>query len=268
MVDAAGLGEPLAASELVEAAIRTNSFGHPDFPGHLQMLKTMADGTNSSGQRAMATLGNYFMSQQKYKEAMRLLTDATDWATDLQYFAQAFLNMGKIHLIWKDKDAAHIAFMKSARASNRESLYYLAAAAEDGTDNQKEAYEVAALGGIHEASHNLGDVELEMIESRPEKPKTMIDYGMAREWFQVAATSNFVPSMLNMALICKSVGEKESGIAWLENAEKWLEKKPSPELQDRAKQIRKNWSSQEVGITAVDSGYCGKIDPFNEVRET
>jgi len=266
MVDAAEFGEPLATCELVEAGIRGNSFDHPEFHGNLRRLQGMAESAYSPNQRAMATLGNYYMSQQKYREAMRMLTNATDRGMDSGAAAQAYFNMGKIYLIWKDKDGAYGALRKAAEGSHPEALYYLATAAEEGSDCQKSAYQVAALTGIHEASHNLGDIELETIESRPEKPKTMLDYGMAREWFQVAATDGFIPSILNMALLCKSVGEKETGMAWLESAEKWLEKKSSQEFRNRAEQVRNNWNNQDIEVTAVNSGYCGKIDPFIEVR--
>ena len=267
MFDAAELGEPLAICELVEAAIRKSSFSNPEFSKNLQRLKTMVNATRSSNRQAMGTLGNYYMSQQEYKEAMRLYNDATDGGTDPGSPPQVLFNMGKIYLLWKDQDAAYSAFKRSAQGGQYEAVYYLAAATEDGSDHQKEAYQFAALSGIPEACHNLGDVELEKIIKRVEKPKTIFDYGMAREWFQVAATNDFVPSMLNMALICKVIGEKPSGMAWLENAENWLEKKPSPELQDLAKRIRSNWSIKTPEISAVGSGYSGKIKPFKELRE-
>jgi len=266
MVDAAELGEPSAACELVESGIRGNAFANPEFSEHLQRLKRMADSTGPSGLRAKMTLGSYFISQQKYKEAMGMLKVATDGEKDSPAAAQAFFNMGKIFLQWKDRDAAHSAFIKSAQGAHREALYYIAAATEDGSQYQKEAYQIAALSGIHEASHNLGDIELEIVRSRPDQPKTLLDYGMAREWFQVAATNDYIPSMLNMALICKSVDEMETGMQWLENAEKWQEKKPSPEMRDLAKQIRKNWGNRNIDLTAADSGYCRKIDPFKDVR--
>jgi len=215
----------------------------------------------------MVTMGNYLMSQQRYEAAIKMFTDATEGELDFDSASEALFSMGNIHLLLQNKNAAMASFQRYAlECGNPKAFYYFATTENDGTDDQIAYYSQAAQSGILEACHKLGVVELAKIEKRAGKPRTILDYGMAREWFQLAATDEFVPSMLNIAIICKAVGETQTGLAWLKNAETWMKhSNKSPEKQAQAQTIRKHWDYLRVQITAVDSGYCRKISTLRNL---
>jgi TPR repeat protein len=137
---------------------------------------------------------------------------------------------------------AEAAFRKAALELDNPSAYFnLSQLEEEGSVQQKVYLLKAASSGISEAAHSLGSLELSKIKASDDS--TSPDYGMAREWFQIAATDGFGPSMLIMARICKASGESDEGLEWLAKA------KGLAEVKRQAMEMEDNWGSQQNSIS-------------------
>jgi tetratricopeptide (TPR) repeat protein len=238
-LSASEMGEKTATFELVQTAINQSRLHEYQAP--LQRLGLLAKKENDV--EAMALLGKALFSQQKEKEALEWLQKATRPPTGSLEFdgsGDALVYEGRILSKTGDKERAEGAFKKAALDLDEPSAYfYLSQLQEPGSQTQEVYLLKAASSGILEAWHNLGALELAKIEKQEKKPTSLADYGMAREWFQVAAADGFGLSMLNMALMCKAVGQDEVGLAWLDKA------KVVPEVREQAKSLRSQWADSQ-----------------------
>lgn len=246
MLSASSLGEETATFELIEAGIRSSSLDLAAYSAPLQRLGILAKKEGS--RRAMALLGKVLHSQQREREALEWFRKATQddssEGLDFEGAGEALVSEGRILLGMKDREGAAAAFRKAALVLDDPTGYFYLSKLEEQNTSQQQVYLLkAASAGIVEAWHNLGSLELARIESLPEKPKTFQDYGMAREWFQVAATDGFGLSMLNLALMCKAVGQPDDGMKWLDKAE------TIPEVREQAKSLKAQWGSQSVKLS-------------------
>ena len=240
---ASEMGEKTATFELIQSGIDTNQLH--EYPAPLQRLGLLAKKENDV--EAMALLGKVFFSQQKENEALEWLRKATRPPTGTLEFAgsgDALVYEGRILSKTGDIEGAEEAFKKAALELDEPSAYfYLSRLQEPGSSTQEVYLLKAASSGILEAWHNLGALELAKIEKGEKKPTSLADYGMAREWFQVAAADGFGLSMLNMALMCKAVGQDEVSLAWLDRAEE------NPDVREQARSLREQWAEQPSQLT-------------------
>lgn len=152
------------------------------------------------------------------------------------------MHEGQALLALNDKDGAKAAFEKAAKELDEPSAYFYLSKLQEPGSSQEQVYLLkAASSGIVEAWHNLGALEMAKQKESTTKKTTLADFGMAYEWFQVAAADGFGLSMLNLALMCKSVGKIEEGIKWLEKAEENLD------VRDQAKAIKSQFHHGNVG---------------------
>jgi TPR repeat protein len=237
MLSASSLGEKSATFEIISSAITT---GFPrDYPAPLQRLGILAKKDNDP--QAMTLLGKVLFNQRGEKEAMEWFRKATRPPTgslDFQGAGDALVHEGRILLGWKDKKGAEAAFRKAALELDDPSAYfYLSQLQEPGSPNQEVYLLKAASSGVLEAWHNLGALELAKIEKRPLKDGQTRNYGMAKEWFEVAAADGFGLSMLNLASIYRAMGQEEEALRWLEKAE------GAPDVREQAGSMRGKWRS-------------------------
>jgi tetratricopeptide (TPR) repeat protein len=245
MLSASGLGEASATLELISSSIRNNSLDLADYAAPLKRLGILAK--KEGDREAMTLLGKVLLSQRRENEALEWFRRATQGPTQSLTFesaGEALVNEGRLLLSRKDHDSAGQAFRKAALELDDPSAYfYLSQLKETGSAQHKVYLLKAASSGIVEAWHNLGSLELSEIEKRSNKATSIADYGLAWEWFQVAATDGFGLSMLNLALICKSVGKSEDGLKWLDKAE------TLPEVKEQARSMRAQWGNETVQIS-------------------
>lgn len=241
MLSASELGLKTATFSLIEAAIRSKSLNVRTFASPLQQLDRMAKQLGDP--EAMTLLGKVMLSQAREEEAFEWFSKATRSGHDFEGVGEAFSYQGQILLNRKDTEGAKVALRKAALELDDPSGYFYLSQLEEPGSEQQEVYLLkAASSGIIEAWHKLGALELFRIYQRGEKPTSIRAFGMAREWFQVAAAGGFGLSMLNMALICRIGGQSDAGLKWLEMAERL------PEIREQAKRVRAKWGSEEIEI--------------------
>jgi hypothetical protein len=66
------------------------------------------------------------------------------------------------------------------------------------------------------------------------------EYGLAREYFEIAASDGFGLSMINIATMNKAVGNIKGALVWLENVEELGEEN----LAEAARSLRKQWTGE------------------------
>jgi TPR repeat protein len=235
MLSASALGDKSATFEIISSALRSGILN--EYPSVLQRLGLFAKKDND--RQAMTLLGKVLLSQRGEKDALEWFRKATRPPTggiDFDGAGEALVHEGRILMQWKDKDGAKKVFEKAALELDDPSAYfYLSQLQEPGSSIQEVYLLKAASSGVQDAYHNLGALELARIDKNKKKPTSLADYGMAREWFQVAAADGFGLSMLNLALMCKAVGEIEEGKKWLSRAEE------NPDVREQAKSISSQW---------------------------
>ncbi|TVY32577.1 hypothetical protein LOCC1_G008498 [Lachnellula occidentalis] len=235
---ASEMGEKTATFELIQSSINKNQVFENSAP--MQRLGLLAK--KGKDAEAMALLGKVLFGQGKEDEALEWLRKATQPPTGSLEFpgsADALVYEGRILLKKGDMKGAEEAFKKAALELDEPTAYfYLSQLQESGSSTHEVYLLKAASSGVLEAMHNLGALELEKIEKQQKKPTSMADYGMATEWFQVAAADGFGMSMINLALMCKAVGQDEDGLRWLNKAQQL------PEVRDQATNTRRKWTEQ------------------------
>ncbi|QSZ31878.1 hypothetical protein DSL72_001447 [Monilinia vaccinii-corymbosi] len=229
---ASAMGDPAATLEIVSDAFRNNQLHSARSGPFLERLGLLAK--KEKNVQAMGLLGQILYSQGKTKEAADWLQKAVG-GPELPNFsgaAEALVVLG-LTLEKNDKEGARKAFSKAALDLDHPSAYfYLSKHVGPEEEDKQMVYLLKAAGaGIPEACHNLGAIELSKNGDQADKKPSDRTYGYAKEWFQVAAEGGFGLSMLNLASICKSQGQTEEGLKWLERAE------TLPEVRDEATMI-------------------------------
>lgn len=219
MLAASRLGEKSATFDIIAEALRIGTLY--EYRAPLERLGVLAK--NDNDPQAMTLLGKVLMAERREKEALDWFRRATQPPTgglDFDGSGEALVSKGRILLQRNDEKGAKSAFEKAALELDDPSAYfYLAQLQEPGSSNQQVYLLKAASSGVMEAWHNLGALELEKLNRQERRPSSLDDYGLAREWFQVAAAEGFGLSMINMAVICKAVGQIDEALKWLEKAE-------------------------------------------------
>ncbi|PMD49573.1 HCP-like protein [Hyaloscypha bicolor E] len=218
MLAASRLGEKAATFDIISEALRVGTLY--EYRAPLERLGTLAKKDNDP--QAMTLLGKVLMAERRENEALDWFRRATREPTgglDFDGAGEALVSEGRILSQRNDRNGAKAAFEKAALELDDPSAYfYLAQLQEHRSSNQQVYLLKAASSGVVEAWHNLGALELEKLNTQERKPTSLDDYGMAREWFQVAAAEGFGLSMINMAIICKAVGQMDEALKWLEKA--------------------------------------------------
>lgn len=239
MFSASAMGDRSATFQLVSAAIKKGNF--TDYAVPLRRIGLLAKHDNDP--QAMTLMGQMLYSQRQERAALdwfRKATQSPSGNIDFEGAGEALVTQGRILLELKDNNGAKAAFETAAlKLDDPNAYFYLSQLEEPGSTNQEVYLLKAATSGVIEAYHNLGARELARLDKRGVRPKKVEDYGMAREWFEVAAADGFGLSMLNLASMFKAVGSMETGERWLEEAE------GVPEVQDQARDLRRTWLDSE-----------------------
>lgn len=237
MLAASRLGEKAATFDIISEALRVGTVH--EYRAPLERLGILAKKENDP--QAMTLLGKVFMADRREREALDWLRRATRPPTGGLEFngaGEALVNEGRILSQRNDREGAKAAFEKAALELDEPFAYfYLAQMQEPGSSNHQVYLLKAASSGVVEAYHNLGAIELEKITNQEKKPSSLADYGMAREWFEVAATDGFGLSMLNMAVIHKAVGQLDEALKWLAKAE------GAEGVRNEATALKKQWEA-------------------------
>lgn len=232
MLTASALGEKSATLDLIASALNTGTLHEYTEP--LQRLSILAKKHNDP--QAWTLLGRVYNARKNSREALECFRKATRPPTghlDFYGAADALVYEGQILLAQDDRAEAKTAFEKAALQLDDPAAYFYLSKLQEPSSSQEHVYLLkAASSGIKEAWHNLGALELAKRKDNSAKPTKLEDFGMAFEWFQVAAADGFGPSMLNLALMCKSIGMFEDGLKWLDKAEE------TPDVAHEARRIR------------------------------
>lgn len=239
MHSASSLGVKTATYELIESSLLKGTLNLEEFSTPLRRLGVLAK--QEQDPQAMALLGKVMQSLGKEEEALDWFCNATKEGIDFEGASEALVQQGRILLSQKDRQGAEEAFKRAALGLDDPwGYFYLSQLQPPGSSEQEVYLLKAASSGVVEASHNLGSLELGRIEKRAEG---MHDFGMAKEWFSVAAAEGFGLSMLNLALIYKAGGQADEGLKWLEKAEEL------PEIKKEARKVRAQWGNERVQIS-------------------
>ncbi len=237
MLAASALGDKSATFEVILSALNMRTLSEYTVP--LQRLGLLAKKDHDP--QAMTVLGKVLYVQGAEREALTWFRKATQPPTGLDFDGanDALVSEGRILMNLNDKDGARKAFEKAALELDDPTAYFYLSKFEKENSPQQKVYLLkAATSGVKEAYHNLGVIELAAIEKSGKKPTSMQDYGMAREWFHVAAADGFGLSMLNLALMHRVVGEVDESLGWLEKAE------GAAETRAQAQSLRRQWSAE------------------------
>jgi len=210
------MGEETATYELIQSALNQGRVGEHQTTFH--RLKRLAQ-DDPKNVDAQALLGKALFSQGDYAGARDWLTQATNGHLNFAGSGEALTCLGRAHLAENNAVLAETAFRRAALQLDEAPAYYHLAQLQEAGSEARNVYLLkAASSGVLEACHDLGMLELKKIKEAGKKPTSLEDYGMAREWLQIAANDGFGMSMLKMAFMCKAVGQDENALAWLEKA--------------------------------------------------
>lgn len=240
MISACASGNKAATFELMSSAIRTNRVD--DYFSSMLSLGRLA--TKEDDPQAMLLLGRISKARGDSKSALQWFQLATqprdgppEGNIEWPGAAEALVEEGRMLQAQGAKLAAKMVFERAARELDDPTAYFYLSKFEDpGSAKQEFCLKKASSAGILEAWHNLGALELSK-ESENEIEE-IDDYGMAREWFLVAAADGFGLSMLNLAIMHKSVGDIEGAVDWLLQAE------AAEGTSVEAKNLRQQWEDE------------------------
>lgn len=236
LVTAASFGDRASTFKLVYAAIRQGRLH--DVTEQLQHVGLLAKTGNDL--QAMSLLGMALFSQRKEQEALTWLRRASAGSLDFPGAADTLVLEGRI-IMSHDKAGAIEVFQRVADELDDPNAYFYLSKLLPPDSATREVYLTkAAASGVVEAAHNLGAIELAKINQGGQKPKSLNDYGIARDWTEVAAQGGFGLSMLNMAVMCRNVGLQVQGLKWLEKAEE------DPKVLEEAQALRDKWENQDI----------------------
>ncbi|KAI1003275.1 hypothetical protein K3495_g4934 [Podosphaera aphanis] len=212
------MGEKSATFEIISAALRMNVIS--SFKKSFVHLERLAE---DGDQQAMMLLGKVFFHTKTEKDALPWLHKATHPPTGNLEFdgaGEALVIEGRILSKLGNISGAQALFEKAAKQLNDPVAYfYLSQMEENGSTSQIDYLLQAASMGVTEAFHNLGVIELQKLQETSSPLTKVDDYGMALEWFLVAARDRFRPSVLNLANIYKMTGQMREAEEWLKIAE-------------------------------------------------
>lgn len=235
MLSASAMGDTSATFEIVSTALRSNVIKY--YQGTLNRLHLIAKDGN---QKAMMLFGKVLFHEHSEAKSLCWLEKATQPPSGSLEFdgaGEALVLKGRILKKYGDSIGAKAAFEKAAKDLNDpEAYFYLSQMEENGSFNQESYLLKAATTGIIEAWYNLGVLELDKIQKSNLQPKKPEDYGMAREWFLVAAHGGNGPSMLNLAIIYKLTLNLPQALDWLNKAQL------VPSTSIEAMRLKKEWN--------------------------
>ncbi|KAI6715910.1 hypothetical protein JHW43_001568 [Diplocarpon mali] len=238
---ASAMGDRSAIFSIISAALRYGKVDNIDIKASLYQLELLAK--NASDPQAMTLFGQVLYAQRRENEALEWLRKTYCYATGSLSFdgaGEALITEGRILLSMKDKEGAMKAFKKAALEMDEPlAYYYLSQSEEPGSEAQNAYLLKAAMSGVMEASYDLGVLELAKIEQGSKRPKSLRDYGMANEWFQVAAADGFGLSMLKLASMNNTVGDRKKGLMWLRKAER------VESVSEQAQLMKSRWSEKK-----------------------
>ncbi|RKF61860.1 putative hcp-like protein [Erysiphe neolycopersici] len=242
MLFASTKGDKIATFEIITSALRSNMIHN--YQEVFTRLKIIAN--NEGDQQAMMLLGKVlFYAYQSDTEALSWLQKANYPPTGNHMFdgaGESLVLEGRILQKTGDIQSAKIAFEKAAKELDEpEAYFYLSQIQENGSLIQQNYLLKAATAGITEAWYNLGVIELKKIMKNNPNIEKLGDFGIAREWFLVAAFDGNGPSMLNLAIMCKMIGDWTQAFEWLGKA------KTIPSVSAESKKLLQEW--KEVGDT-------------------
>jgi tetratricopeptide (TPR) repeat protein len=241
MLSASALGDKSATLDLISSALTTGNLH--EYTDALQRLGVLAKRENDP--QAWTLLGRVYSARNNPKEALNCFRKATRPPTgnvDFYGAGDALGYEGQILMSQDDRQNAKAIFEKAALELDDPAAYFYLSKLQEPGSSQEQVYLLkAASSGIKEAWHNLGALELAKRTDKASKPIKVEDFGMAYEWFQVAAADGFGPSMLNLALMCKSIGDIKDGLRWLDKAEEHLE------IRGEVKRIRAQFENSANG---------------------
>ncbi|PBP16697.1 NOL1/NOP2/sun family protein [Diplocarpon rosae] len=237
---ASAMGDRSAIFSIVSAALRHGKLDNTEIKASLQRVALLAE--NANDPQAMTLLGQVLYAQGGEKEALKWLRKATCSTTGTLNFdgaGEALVTEGRILLSWKDNEGAIKAFKRAALELDDPLAYFYLSQLEVPGSKAQEVYLLkAAISGVVEACHNLGLLELAKTKQESKRPTSIEDYGMANEWFEVAAVDGFGMSMLNLASMCNAVGDRKKGLKWLKKAEQ------VESVSGQARSMKSQWSEK------------------------
>ncbi|PQE08329.1 Tetratricopeptide-like helical domain protein [Rutstroemia sp. NJR-2017a WRK4] len=230
LISSANLGDVLAIILMAKYALRFGELDIPSYRPILQKLSILAK--KERNPQAAALLGEILTRQGRGEEALGFLRDAVATPTEdkesLGTMGELCARLGHILLLKGALEEAEKVLWKGAlEYDNPASYFYLSNLQAQGSPENIMYLEKAAASGIPEACHNLGVLELRKIEKYVESKSIagqatmeVKDYGLTKEWFQVAAEAGFGRSMVSLSMICRVEGRAEEGDDWLRRAAK------------------------------------------------
>jgi TPR repeat protein len=234
MLSASRLGNEEATINLVTSGIRSGNFRN-----HRHLLERLEIMAKEGNPRAMTLLGRISANQGRKREALAWFRKATQGLAGLDFEEAGEALVCEAQLVMDDNaKEAETLFRKAAFELDDPSAYYYLSELQESPLNQVAYLMKAASSGIVEAAHKLGLMELSKT-GRGADGNSPTSYGMAREWFQLAAAGKYGPSMLSLAQMCRECGELDEGLRWLNQAKK-LE-----DVREQALKIESSWEEQE-----------------------
>lgn len=243
ILTASSLGHAPATLNLIDSSLRNSTSSFPSKPDHAILLRQLDLLIEKGNLDAMVIRARISGSQGKQREAMSWYGKAINTPQGLEFdsAAYALTQIGDVFLAGGKKEQAREVYEESALKLDDPYGYFRLAGflKYDSTESErftKSTYLTkAAMSGIAEAAHGVGLMELMTFENWHENEKSVTmgrdteDYGLAREWFEVAAAGGHAPAMINMMLISKNT----------HNAQEWAAKcEADPEVRRLMTSIR------------------------------
>ncbi|KAH0544897.1 hypothetical protein FGG08_000977 [Glutinoglossum americanum] len=252
LLAASTLSDPQATIALVSRALQAPRPQQAEMltrPGMELTLRHLSALSRAGNPASMVLLGRILEKEGKGPQALKLFQEATEteWDKDLGFesgVASAWLSIGQLKLKLNDRAGGEAALKKGADLNDPNAAFYYTLTLPPEHKDYHTYTMKAAVSGIVKAQHNLGMFYLQQASAK----NNSVFRRMAMEWFILAATREFAPSQLSLALMLKDEGKGSEGLVWVDKAER------NQAFAAEAARVKARWKGGRVHI-----GDSGKI---------
>lgn len=259
ILTASNLGDPFAIISLARVALTSADFSLPHHAASVAKLRDLVE--RDKNLEAMVLLGKVHEAQGDEDGALSLFTRAAATtpladaessasptafaAQDSYYVGEGLLFRGELYARRGNTALAINDFRRAALELDHPAAYYQLARSQHDNDEAamaaKEVYLLkAAIAGFTVAYHDLGILLKDRARTSDSKSsRAAADMAMAKEWLYLAASTNFVPSMIILAELLATEGNFDQARTWLANIEASAE--ASETARQEARTLREKW---------------------------
>lgn len=229
LLDAAlALQSPSVTLSIVSAVLAGNPVPSTDSALFAKVLDHLAHlAKHEDHADAMIVLAKFLATQRQSTEALRWFEKALDRPIadikDASLASHALVEIARSLVAHGKVSEARTRLRHAVDEMNLDgpAYFYLGTLEEPKSSAQEDCFSIAAALGVAEAAHNMGLCELARAHTAADSNAYARERAtlLAGEWFSVAAEAGYHPSILNLAILSRTLGHDDDAHAWLLKAE-------------------------------------------------